>query len=81
MRKSARVIVLSFLALLTTVVLGVVSAFIASLALGATALIVPGTGTPNGNIVKDYLSHATDRYIKPFDPNCTSTTCSPTGID
>src|SRR6476659_2876305 len=82
MRKSARVLVLSILAFLTTVVLGVASAFMAAFALGAaTALIVPGTGTPNGNIVKDYLSHATDRYIKPFDPNCTSTTCSPTGIN
>ena len=60
MRKSARVLVLSFLASLTTVVLGVVSAFMASLALGAaTALIVPGTGTPNANSVKDYLQHAT----------------------
>ena len=82
MRKSARVLVLSLLAFLTTVVLGVASAFMASLALGAaTALIVPGTGTPNANVVKDYLQHATDRYITPFDPSCTSTSCSPTGID
>src|SRR6476469_10908654 len=83
MRKSARVLVLSFLALLTTVVLGVASAFMAAFALGAaTALIVPGTGTPNANNVADYLSHATDRYIKPFDPNCTSTNgCALKGID
>ena len=82
MRKSARVLGLSFLALLTTVVLGVASAFMAALALGAaTALIVPGTGTPNANGVKDYLSNAIDRYITPFDPSCTPTTCNPTGID
>ena len=57
MRKSARVLVLSLLAFLTTVVLGVASAFMAAFALGAaTALIVPGTGTPNANIVADYLS-------------------------
>jgi hypothetical protein len=32
-----------------------------ALALGAaTALIVPGTGTPNANIVTDYLQHAAD---------------------
>ena len=74
MRKSARVLVLSFLALLTTVVLGVASAFMASLALGAaTALIVPGTGTPNANIVKDYLQHATDRYIS----RRSTQTCTP----
>jgi hypothetical protein len=82
MPKSARVVVLSFLAFLTTVVLGVASAFMASLALGAaTALIVPGTGTPIAKDVADYLQHATDRYIAPFDPTCTSTTCNPTGID
>src|SRR6476469_5669875 len=83
MRKSARVLVLSFLSFLTTVVLGVASAFMAAFALGAaTALIVPGTGTPNANNVADYLSHATDRYIKPFDPNCTSTNgCALKGID
>src|SRR6476619_4365817 len=93
MRKSARVLVLSFLALLTTVVLGVASAFMAAFALGAaTALIVPGTGTPNANNVADYLSHATDRFIAPFvkdpttpppgQPLCTSTNdCALKGID
>src|SRR6476659_6699411 len=93
MRKSARVLGLSFLALLTTVVLGVASAFMAALALGAaTALIVPGTGTPNANNVADYLSHATDRFIAPFvkdpttpppgQPLCTSTNgCALKGID
>src|SRR6478672_5924825 len=83
MRKSARVLVLSFLALLTTVVLGVASAFMAAFALGAaTALIVPGTGTPNANNVALYRQHATDRFIAPFDPNCTSTNgCALKGID
>jgi hypothetical protein len=82
MRKSARVLVLSFLAFLTTAVLGVASAFMASLALGAaTALIVPGTGTPNANIVTDYRENAADRYIAPFEP-CTSTNkCNLVGID
>src|SRR6478609_6260007 len=83
MRKSARVLVLSFLAFLTTVVLGVASAFMAAFALGAaTALIVPGTGTPNANNVALYRHHATDRFIAPFDPNCTSTNgCALKGID
>src|SRR6478752_1392042 len=83
MRKSARALVLSFLALLTTVVLGVASAFMAAFALGAaTALIVPGTGTPNANNVALYRQHATDRFIAPFDPNCTSTNgCALKGID
>jgi hypothetical protein len=54
----------------------------ASLALGAaTALIVPGTGTPNANIVTDYRENAADRYIAPFEP-CTSTNkCNLVGID
>jgi len=83
MRKSARTFVLVVLALLSSAILGVGSAFMSALALGAaTALIVPGTGTPNANIVTDYLSHAADRYIAPFDPSCTSTNgCNLQGIN
>src|ERR1700722_3469912 len=83
MRKTARTLVLGFLALLTSAFLGVGSAFMSALALGAaTALIVPGTGTPNANIVTDYLQNAADRYIAPFDPSCTSTNgCNLQGIN
>jgi pimeloyl-ACP methyl ester carboxylesterase len=48
----------------TSVLLGVASAFMSALALGATALIVPGTGTPNANIVADYREHARDYYMQ-----------------
>jgi hypothetical protein len=83
MRKTARVLVLGFLALLTSAFLGISSAFMSALALGAaTALIVPGTGTPNANIVTNYLQHAADRYIAPFNPSCTSTNgCDLQGIN
>jgi hypothetical protein len=88
MRKSAHALVLALLALVTTAVLGVSSAFMAALAVGATALIVPGTGTPNANIVENYMQHAADRYLAPFvrdamnDPVCTSTNgCNLDGID
>jgi PE-PPE domain len=89
MRKWSRALVVSFLAILSSVALGVVSAFMASLALGATALIVPGTGTPNANIVDLYREHATDRFIAPFvtdpmtmQPVCTSTNgCKLEGVD
>ena len=54
---------LVFLSLLTAMALGIASAFMGAVALGATALIVPGTGTPNANIVDDYLDNAWDRYI------------------
>lgn len=83
MRKAARTLVLGFLALLTSAFLGIGSAFMSALALGAaTALIVPGTGTPNANIVTNYLQNAADRYIAPFDPSCTSTNgCNLQGIN
>src|ERR1700731_2947292 len=83
MRKTARTLVLGFLTLLTSAFLGVGSAFVSALALGAaTALIVPGPGTPNANSVTNYLQNAADRYIAPFDPSCTSTNgCNLQGIN
>jgi hypothetical protein len=82
MRKTARAFVLVVLSLLTAAVLGVTSAFMAAFALGAaTALIVPGTGTSNANIVVNYRENAADRYIAPFQP-CTSTNgCQLVGIN
>ena len=77
MRKSARALVLVVLAVLTSTILGVASAFMAAFALGAaTALIVPGTGTPNANIVENYMEHAADRYIAPFEPCSTTDHCN-----
>src|SRR5882757_6296704 len=81
MRKSARIVVMFVLGMLSSVVLGAAMALTAAVSLAATALIVPGTGTPNANIVDLYRQHATDRYIAPFNPSCTSTTCTMTGID
>jgi hypothetical protein len=81
MRKSARIVSLFVLGMLSSVVLGVVTALTAAVSLAATALIVPGTGTPDANVVALYTQHATDRYIAPFNPTCTSTTCTMTGID
>ena len=54
----------------------------AAFALGAaTALIVPGTGTPNANIVENYREHAADRYIAPFEPCSTTDHCNLQGVD
>jgi hypothetical protein len=62
MRKTARAFVLVLLALLTSTVLGISSAFVAAFALGATtALIVPGTGTPNAEDVSNYMQNARSR--------------------
>jgi hypothetical protein len=81
MRKFARAWVVAVVALLSSVALGVMSAFMAALALGATtALIVPGTGTPNANIVSDYMQNARDRFIAPFT-TCKDNTCTLEGIN
>jgi hypothetical protein len=88
MRKPARIVSLFVLGMLSSVVLGVVTALTAAVSLAATALIVPATGTPDANVVALYRQHATDRYIAPFvrdsmdDPVCTSTNgCTLDGID
>jgi hypothetical protein len=81
MRKFSRALLVAVLALLSSVVLGVTSAFMASLALGATtALIVPGTGTPNANIVSNYMENARSRYMAPFT-SCTDATCDLQGVN
>ena len=90
MRKVGRVLVFSVLSLLSTAFLGVVTAFLAAVSLAATALIVPGTGDPDANIVAGYRQNFVDRYstpfykeaTAPFDPFCTSTNgCTLTGIN
>jgi hypothetical protein len=69
-RAAARV----FVALMATMLIGVVSAFVSALAIAATAFIVPGTGTPNANIVDGYRQNARDRYMQGTacsdDQNC-----------
>jgi pimeloyl-ACP methyl ester carboxylesterase len=82
MRKAGRVLVVFVLSLLSTAVLGAMAAIVAAVSLAATALIAPGTGTPNANVVTNYREHFVDRYSEPFDPSCTSTNgCDLTGID
>lgn len=72
MRKTAKALALILISFLGTVALAIASALSAALAFGATALIVPGTGTPNANIVDNYMEQARDRYL-------TTTACGPTG--
>ncbi|CAN3127273.1 PE-PPE domain-containing protein [Mycobacterium sp. smrl_JER01] len=63
MRNQARALVLVITAFITTMALGIASAFVSALAFGATALIVPGTGTPNSDVVAGYRENAWSRYI------------------
>lgn len=63
MRNQARAVVLAVLSFVAVIALAVASAFMSAVALGATALIVPGTGTPDPDNVANYREHAWDRYI------------------
>jgi hypothetical protein len=70
------------LTVLSTVLLGVVSMVTAAFTLAATALIVPGTGTPNANVVAGYKENADSYYIAPFNPACTlQNNCNLQGIN
>ena len=59
--------------------LAIGSAFSTALAFGAIGLFVPGTGTPNANIVTDYLSNARDRYTQ--NTPCNSEANCPTVLE
>ena len=68
--------------LLGVVVLAIGATMSSAVSLAAKAFIVPGTGTPNANVVGGYLEQALDRYIAPFEPSCTSQAdCELEGID
>ncbi|MGV0789874.1 PE-PPE domain-containing protein [Mycolicibacterium sp. XJ2] len=73
MRKWVRVAILSLLGLLSTAVLGAVTALMAAVSLAATALIVPGTGTPDANVVEDYMENFRDYYMQ--DTACRDDGC------
>jgi hypothetical protein len=82
-RSVTRTIIVVALALLSAVVIGLASTITSALTLSATALIVPGTGTPNANGVRAYLSNARDYYMGTTPCN-NSTNCpnsSLTGIN
>ena len=72
MRRITRSVLVTLLAILGSITLAIGSAFTAAFAYGAIALIVPGTGTPNANIVAGYLEQARDRYL-------TTTACGADG--
>lgn len=69
----------SFVVAFLTLFLGAISAVTMAVALAATALIVPGTGTPNPDVVPNYVANAVNGYIKPTTPSC-QITCTPVGV-
>lgn len=82
MRKSAKALLLVITALIGSLGLTVAAAFSAALAFGATALIVPGTGTHDVLTDTKYRDNAADRYINPAGVACVSTGgCDIAGVD
>ncbi|MBB2989802.1 hypothetical protein FHR72_001265 [Mycolicibacterium iranicum] len=63
MRHQLRAVVLVIVSLVAAMSLAVASAFVSALAYGATALIVPGTGTPDADAIGRYRENAWSRYI------------------
>ncbi|OBK73064.1 PE-PPE domain-containing protein [Mycobacterium sp. 1164985.4] len=81
MREAARVVVFFFLSVVGTAVLGVVTALMSAVSLAATtALIVPGTGTPDAEAVGGYMQNAQSRYLAPFSNCDTAADCNLVGI-
>ncbi|MCV7298204.1 PE-PPE domain-containing protein [Mycobacterium barrassiae] len=64
MRKVGRVVRIFLLSLLSTAVLAAATAIVAAVSLAATAVIVPGTGTPNANNVGMYMENFRDYYMQ-----------------
>lgn len=67
MRKAVRIVFLFVVGLLSSAFLGVMTAMVTAVSLAATApiaLVVPGTGTPNANIVTNYMEQARDRFMR-----------------
>jgi PE-PPE domain len=79
MRARIRSIVVAILALLACALIGLASTITSALTLAATALIVPGTGTPNPNVITGYEPNAVNYYIAPTTVSC-QVTCSTVGI-
>lgn len=64
MRRTVRSILVVMLALTGVVAVAVAGVVTSFVALAATALIVPGTGDPNANVVPGYMENAVSRYLR-----------------
>jgi hypothetical protein len=83
-RSAIRVVLVTILALLSVVVLGATQSVTAAVVLaavgGTTALIVPGTGDPNADLITNYKQNARDYYIAPFNSSCTADSVPPCNL-
>lgn len=73
MRQALRGLFVLICALLGVVAVAVAGTITSFVALAATALIVPGTGTPNANVLPGYMQNAVSRYL-------TQTRCFVNGV-
>lgn len=83
MRKAVRIVFLFVVGLLSSAFLGVITAMVTAVSLAATApiaLVVPGTGTPNANIVTNYMEQARDRFMR-TTPCTVANSCELDGIN
>lgn len=64
MRKPAKALLVAVVVFFGSIALTISAAFSAAIAYGAIALIVPGTGTPNANIVENYRENIRDYYFQ-----------------
>ncbi|MDO3402188.1 PE-PPE domain-containing protein [Mycolicibacterium neoaurum] len=80
--RTARRATTTLITVLLAIIVSIASTLTLAAALAATALIVPGTGTPNANGIDGYLENARDYYIAPFNPACTKDNdCTLEGIN
>ncbi|MGV0834063.1 PE-PPE domain-containing protein [Mycolicibacterium thermoresistibile] len=63
MRQAARSIILTLLVLLGAVAVGVSYTVTAAVSLAAKAIVVPGTGDPDANVIQNYLNNFRDYYM------------------
>ncbi|BBZ02756.1 hypothetical protein MCHIJ_21930 [Mycolicibacterium chitae] len=63
MRRAVRSIFVLILALVGVVAVAVAGTLTSFVAMAATALIVPGTGDPDANVIPGYMQNAVNRYL------------------
>ena len=80
MRRMLRAVALSGLALLSAIGLGATSTVSAPPAQAVTALVAPGTGTPDANVIAGYLENARDYYMT-TTPCTAANDCNVVGVN
>ncbi|MGB0971717.1 MAG: PE-PPE domain-containing protein [Mycobacterium sp.] len=82
MRKAIHSLLIAVGVLVGTVALAIGATMTSAVSMAARAFIVPGTGTPDANVVGGYMEQALNRYIAPFNPSCTAENdCTLEGIN